>query len=186
MKKFVGIILVLLVAACTPSETAIETAIAQTQEAAPTFTLLPPTKTAVPTNSPMPTLTQTSVPTETPEPLPIAGSWKGKTSSTIGGNPGSERIVTVSIPIDCQIGDTCGYSSVEDACNYEMTLKEVQGDVYIFDVSTATGESFCLGNTSNQYIELTIMSNNQITYYYRVTRDDGSVVIRKGVLILLQ
>jgi len=187
LKQFViTLSLVILCSACTPSEDAIQTAMAQTQEAAPnnTPTSIPPTHTPMPTHTPFPT--QTVLPTATLEPLPIAGIWKGKTTGTNNGNPISERIVTVSIPVDCQLGLTCAFAISEGACNYEMTPIDIQDAIYTFDFLTVSGADFCSGNSSNQYVELTLLSEYKLDYYYRVTRDDGTVVIRKGVLTLQQ
>jgi hypothetical protein len=65
------IIAILFVTSCQPSESVVQTAIAQTQAAAPTVTLLPtvtrfPTNTVVPTNTTFPTATATDTP---PAPL---------------------------------------------------------------------------------------------------------------------
>lgn len=86
MKKlYLALIFALLISSCTskePSENIIQTAIAQTQEAQPTFTNEPihtlvPTKTRLPTLTPMPTKTKTSVPTPTPLPEPIVLTGTG-------------------------------------------------------------------------------------------------------------
>ncbi len=70
MKHFYAflLIVVLFVSGCQPSETAIQTAIAQTQAANPTstFTPIPPTETPTET----PTVTPTETPTITPSPTP--------------------------------------------------------------------------------------------------------------------
>lgn len=70
MKYFIPLLFTFILAACAPSERAIQTALAETQAAMPTATLtpIPPTDTPSPTNTP--TTTQTSVPTETSTPLP--------------------------------------------------------------------------------------------------------------------
>ncbi len=64
MKKLPGLILItaLLLSACSPSESAVQTAIANTQLAIPTNTAIPPdtaTPTATPTETPLPTNTPT-------------------------------------------------------------------------------------------------------------------------------
>jgi hypothetical protein len=76
MKKISLLLIVLLLSACAPaapSDSQIETAIAQTQAANPTLTPTEkPTSTFIPTRTPEPTLTQTPEPTFTftPEPTP--------------------------------------------------------------------------------------------------------------------
>ncbi len=68
MKKQIAFSLIVffLIAGCQPSETAIQTALAQTQAALPTATLFPPTNTLQPTNTTQPTSTPTITPTQIP------------------------------------------------------------------------------------------------------------------------
>jgi hypothetical protein len=74
MKHFYAILLivVLFVSGCQPSETAIQTALAQTQAANPTSTFTPIPSTETPTTTPTATSTATSTetPTITPSPTP--------------------------------------------------------------------------------------------------------------------
>jgi len=69
MKNFSALLLIvgLFVSGCQPSETAIQTAMAQTQAANPTstFTPIPPTPTVTPTETP--TITPTITPSPTPD-----------------------------------------------------------------------------------------------------------------------
>lgn len=69
MKKLSALLLIalLLVTGCQPSESAIQTAVAQTQAAQPTSTPQP-TATQIPTDTPMPTATATI--TSSPSPTP--------------------------------------------------------------------------------------------------------------------
>jgi len=71
MKKLLLLVFALILAACAPSEAAIQTAISQTQAAYPTDTVVPtkePTQTFTPTLTSTPTLTKTITPTRTPAP----------------------------------------------------------------------------------------------------------------------
>ena len=82
MKKYFGFILLIvfgvILSACGASESAIQTAIAQTETAKSTET---PEPTNTPTNTHTPSPTFTFTPTDTPEPLPIEkriiGKWSG-------------------------------------------------------------------------------------------------------------
>lgn len=76
------IILVLILAACqpaAPSEDQIQTAIAQTQAAAPTLSA--PTDTPKPTETPAPTVTNTPFPTDTPTPTSTPTSTETSTAT---------------------------------------------------------------------------------------------------------
>lgn len=64
-------IIAIFVSGCQPSETAIQTAMAETQNALPTLTkTVLPTKTSTLTNTPEPTPTETEIPSSTPTPSP--------------------------------------------------------------------------------------------------------------------
>lgn len=127
--------ILLLLAACTPSEAKIATAIAQTQAA------IPPTSTS--TNTPLPTPTFTSTPTatiipsETPIPLlaPIAGTWVGVDKGTVGGKPVPDREGQITIQADCIIGDACGTRIVYvngGQCASSLILENIENNVYTF------------------------------------------------------
>jgi hypothetical protein len=82
IKKYLGLMLLISFAitfsACAPSEVAIQTAIAQTEEARPTET---PKPTNTTTSTPLPSPTFTEIPTRTPELPPleerVIGEWSG-------------------------------------------------------------------------------------------------------------
>ena len=103
MKKYFGFILIIvfgeILSACTTSESAIQTAIAQTEAAKPTETETPkptntptltftPEPTITPTNTQTPSPTFTETPTDTPEPPSIEeriiGKWSGAMTNTSG------------------------------------------------------------------------------------------------------
>jgi len=68
---FLALLIAMLLLGCNPSETDIQTAIAQTEAAKPTHTLTPePTNTPEPSPTLEPTSTDTPDPTPTPEPSP--------------------------------------------------------------------------------------------------------------------
>jgi hypothetical protein len=68
---FLALLIATLLLGCSPSESDIKTAIAQTEAAKPTNTYTPaPTDTPEPTSTLEPTSTDTPVPTPTPEPSP--------------------------------------------------------------------------------------------------------------------
>jgi hypothetical protein len=82
MKNQIATILVIafLIVGCQPSESAIQTAMAETQAALPTATLIPtkiPTNTAKPTNTPKPTDTPEPTATNTPSPQPLTFTGSG-------------------------------------------------------------------------------------------------------------
>jgi len=129
------------------------------------------------------THTPVSTPISTPTDLshmqlPIVGNWGGITTGTNGDNSLSERIATVSIPSDCKLGFSCGQFSTAGACNYEMTLIDVQGNIYTFESLSVSGEDFCLGSTKTS-VKLTLVSESVLDFYY-----EGGDVIRKGNLEL--
>lgn len=82
---------ILLLTGCTPGEGAVQTAIAQTQQAGPTATRLKPTLTIIPTKTRLPTFTpgptKTPRPTGTKKPPPSATP----TSAPIGPDDGLAR-----------------------------------------------------------------------------------------------
>jgi serine/threonine protein kinase len=127
------------------------------------------------------TSTLTPVTTSTPTKLsvmPIAGTWEGKTTGTKGDIPISEKIALLSIPIDCKLGFACGQFSTEGACTYDMTLIDVQDNLYTFESLSISGEDFCLDNNKNS-VKLTLISESNLDFYFY---HQGSDVIRRGVL----
>ena len=113
---------------------------------------------------------------------PIIGTWQGTTTGTKAGEPIAERVTTVSIPEDCQPGRSCGYTSLSESCDYQLTLTEASGDKFKFDAEVVTGPEFCEGERLQQTIELTLVSEKEIKYYYLGTYEDGTVVTRVGTL----
>jgi hypothetical protein len=147
--------------------------------------LTPPTYSPVATDSVVtyePTLT--TVPTRpsstaTPEVLSIVGTWKGTTTGTNASGPISERLTTVSIPVDCQVGKTCGFFITEGACNYELTLISIQDNTYNFNTLSVSGESFCTGGSVVENgLKITLRTNAEIYFYYK-----AGDVMREGILI---
>ena len=122
-------------------------------------------------------ITPTMSVTTTPELLSITGVWEGTTSGTDANNPISDRFVTVSVPDNCQIGDTCGFFNTEGACNYEMTLINIQGNAYIFETKAISGASFCLNPTKHN-AEITPISDSKLLFSYKAAE-----LIREGILM---
>lgn len=137
MKKILPVLAFLLVA-CGPSQGQIETAIAQTQAAAPTATSVPtetpkptatlvPTETATlaPTKTRKPTDTATTEPTATPLPEPVVYEGTG------------DSIVDIKNPFGLAIIHIVGNSGSQyfgvktyDASNNELDLLVNTGDPY--------------------------------------------------------
>jgi hypothetical protein len=144
------------------------------------------TQSPVPTNTPTPTNTLAATntlvrptPTATPELLSIVGTWKGTTTGTNASGPISERLTTVSIPVDCQVGKTCGFFITEGACNYELTLISIQDNTYNFNTLSVSGESFCTGGSVVENgLKITLRTNAEIYFYYK-----AGDVMREGILI---
>jgi hypothetical protein len=133
--SIVGVVLILLVSACTPqaaptvnpldiqhtAEAAAFTVVAQTQEAQPTNTQLPPTATL--TQTPLPTLT--APPTQTTDPsLPTAPGLP-----TIAATSAATSIATAAPVVDSS-------GSTADACNKPLT--SWKGDTATFTIKNET------------------------------------------------
>ena len=131
------------VTACAPSESAIATAIAQTETSMPTNTSTPlPT----PTITPMPT--STPVPTYTTAPLlaSIAGIWTGVDKGTVGGDPRPGREVGVTLLAECALGQICGSATTivnDELCLKDLILVEAKKDelIFIFEGSARDGSA---------------------------------------------
>ena len=140
-------------------------------------TLTPaPTEPLLPTSPPS---TYTPSMTATPELSSITGNWEGITGGFKDGSPLTEVITTVTIPDDCQLGDSCGFFNTY--CTYEMTLIEIQENVYVFETMSVSGEDFCNSNGTGTpaRAELTLVSDSKLYFYYETS---GGNVTREGLL----
>jgi hypothetical protein len=92
-------ILIFLLTACAPSETTIQTAIANTLTAAPTLTTIP-----TQTNTPFPTFTSTPKRTSTPRPTPTSDMGTFSNPLPSGYSAGMQRSVNgVSVSFNFEI-----------------------------------------------------------------------------------
>jgi hypothetical protein len=102
MRKMILLIIVFLLAACSPSEAAVQTAVEETRAAQPTntYTSEPPTPTITltpaPTDTPRPTKTNTPEPTHTPRPTNTRKPTATSTPEPLLLNGTGDSIVDVS------------------------------------------------------------------------------------------
>ena len=154
---------------------------------------IPPEAMGTPTASQLPPVTGTPSPSDIPpsaEPTtpvppsapPLAGTWEGITTGTNNNVPISERVTTMLIPADCKTGSACGVTTYEGGCAYEMILTSVQDDVYLFEIELITGAEFCTSGNSEQYIQVTVLSEEQVEHYFHSKNNEGLIVVREGVL----
>lgn len=73
-------------------------------------------------------------------------------------------------------------TTYEGGCAYQMTLASIQEDVYTFEIELVTGAEFCTGEKSEETIEVTLASAEQVSHYFHSRNSAGNVVIREGVL----
>ena len=149
MRKYLVTVLFLwLLVACSPSEGAIQTALAETQAAIPTatLTLVPPTETPTPTftptETPTPTPTETPTATETPTQSPTATPLPGLSEVMLTGEE-VNQLLNVWMPV----GLKQNLNNCVADCASMIWIERGQGRsnllIYLVMVKTAEqGEAF--------------------------------------------